>query len=193
MRDTAKRPMDQGKAIRGATVERMVVTLQQRMYRAAPRGATTQVRRRQKLLWRSRAAKRVAVRQVTQDDRGQCTAGVAGQTALTPAGRLALVEELQLDGQAQPGRRVMLPKPRGPEQRPWGLPTIADRAKQRVVKLALEPAWEAQFEPNSSGFRPGRHTWEAIGAISVQINQKPKGVLEADMATGVDRIDHAAL
>jgi RNA-directed DNA polymerase len=185
-------PMDQWKAIRWATVERLVLTLQKRMYRAAQRGATTQVRRLQKLLWRARAAQLVAVRQVTQDNRGTGTAGVDGQTALTPAGRLALVEERQLDGQAQPVRRVMIPKPRGTAQRPVGMPTIADRAKQRVVKLAREPAREATFAPTSDGFRPGRRTWEAIGAISVQSNQTPKGVLEADMAKGCDRLDHAA-
>jgi RNA-directed DNA polymerase len=108
----------------------MVLKLPKRMSRAAPRGASQPVRRRQKLLWRSRAAKLIAVRQVTQDNRGKCPAGVDGQTALTPAGRLALVEELKLDGQAQPVRRVMIPKPSGTEPRPLGLPTSADRAKQ---------------------------------------------------------------
>jgi RNA-directed DNA polymerase len=63
-----------------------------------------------------------------------------------------------------------------------GMPTLADRAKQRWVTQALEPAWEAQFEPNSYGFRPGRSTWDTIGAIDVQINQKPKWVLDADIA-----------
>jgi RNA-directed DNA polymerase len=191
--DTAKRPMYQWKAIRWAKVERMVFKLQKRIYRAAQRGATKQVRRLQKLLWRSRAAKLLAVRQITQDNRGKRTAGVDGKTVLTPAGRLALVEELKLDGQAQPVRRVMIPKPGGTEQRPLGIPTIADRAKQSLVKLALEPAWEAKFEPNSYGFRPGRSTWDAIGAIYVQINQKPKWVLDADIAKCFDRIDHAAL
>jgi RNA-directed DNA polymerase len=191
-RDTAKRPMDQWKAIRWATVERRVLKRQKRLYRAAQRGATKQVRRRQQLLWRSGAAQLIAVRQVTPDTRGKGTAGVDGNTALTPAGRLALVEALQLDGQAQPGRRVMIPKPRGPEQRPWGMPTIADRAQQRVVKRAREPAGEAKFEPHSSGCRPGRSTWDASGASSVQLNQKPTGVLDADMAKGVERIDHAA-
>lgn len=191
--DTAKRPMDQWKAIRWAKVERMVLKLQKRMYRAAQRGAPTQVRRLQTLLWRARAAKRLAVRQITQDNRGKRTAGVDGKTVLTPAGRLALVEELKLDGQAQPVRRVMIPNPGGTEQRPLGMPTIADRAKQSLVKLALEPAWEAKCEPNSDGFRPGRSPGDAIGAIDVQSNQKPQGVLEADIAKCFDRLDHAAL
>jgi RNA-directed DNA polymerase len=124
-------PMDQWKASCWAKVERRVLKLQKRIARAAQRGATTQVRRLQKLLGRSRAAKLIAVRQGTQDTRGKGTAGVDGKTALTPAGRLALVEELKLDGQAQPVRRVRIPTPRGTEQRPWDRPTMADRAQQR--------------------------------------------------------------
>jgi RNA-directed DNA polymerase len=59
--------------------------------------------------------------------------------------------------------------------------------------MALEPQWEAVFEPNSYGFRPGRSAWDAIGAISVVINQKPKWVLDADIARCFDRINHEAL
>ena len=62
-----------------------------------------------------------------------------------------------------------------------------------LVKLALEPEWEARFEPNSYGFRTGRSCHDAIGAIYVSINQKPKYVLDADIAKCFDRIDHEAL
>ncbi len=70
---------------------------------------------------------------------------------------------------------------------------MADRAKQAWVKHVVEPAWEVQFEPNSYGFRPGRSTWDAIGAISVQINQKPTWGLDADITKCFDRLDHEAL
>jgi RNA-directed DNA polymerase len=73
------------------------------------------------------------------------------------------------------------------------MPTLQDRARQAVVKLALEPQWEARFEPNSYGFRPGRSAWDAIGAIYVLINQKAKWVLDADIAKCFDRINHDAL
>jgi RNA-directed DNA polymerase len=62
-----------------------------------------------------------------------------------------------------------------------------------LVTQALEPEGEAKFEPNRSGVRPGRSTWDAIGAISVQINQKPHWVLDADIAQGFDGINHDAL
>jgi RNA-directed DNA polymerase len=59
--------------------------------------------------------------------------------------------------------------------------------------MALEPEWEAKFEPNSYGFRPGRSCHDAIAAIHTNINQKAKYVLDADIAKCFDRIDHKAL
>ncbi len=74
-----------------------------------------------------------------------------------------------------------------------GIPTINDRALQALVKLALEPEWEAKFEPNSYGFRPGRSCHDAIGAIFLSIRYKSKYVLDADIAKCFDRINHKAL
>jgi RNA-directed DNA polymerase len=136
---------------------------------------------------KSRSARFLAVRQVTQDNQGKKTAGVDGVQALTPAQRLVLVNHLRLNQKAKPVRRVLIPKPASKEKRPLGIPTIQGRALQALVNIALEPAWEATFEPNSYGFRPGRSAWDAIGAIYVLINQKPKWVLDADIAKCFDR------
>ena len=87
----------------------------------------------------------------------------------------------------------MIPKPGTDEKRPLGIPTIHDRALQALVKLTLEPEWEAKFEPNSYGFRPGRSCHDAIEAIFASINQKAKYVLDADIAKCFDRINHEAL
>jgi RNA-directed DNA polymerase len=170
-----------------------VLKLPKRIYRAAKRGDHRQGRRLQTRWRRSRAAKLVAVRNVTQDHQGQQTPGVDGVAKLTPQERLDVVPHLHLEGHASPGRRVYLPQPGTTEPRPLGMPTRADRAKPAWVKHVLEPAWEAQFEPNSDGFRPGRSTWDAIGALSVHIHQKPTWGLDADIARGVDRINHEAL
>jgi RNA-directed DNA polymerase len=70
---------------------------------------------------------------------------------------------------------------------------MKERAKQALLKLALEPEWEARFEPNSYGFRPGRSCHDAIEAIWFGINKKAKYVLDADIAKCFDRIDHNAL
>ncbi len=84
------------------------------------------------------------------------TAGVDGIKLLTPKQRIKLVNQLKTTGKSQPTRRVMIPKPGTNESRSLGIPTMYDRALQAVVKAALEPEWEASFEPNSYGFRPGR-------------------------------------
>ncbi len=142
---------------------------------------------------RSWSAKCLALRRVTQDNQGKKTAGVDGIKSLTPVQRLALVQSLKLSHKAKPTRRVWIPKPGTNEKRPLGIPTMADRALQALVKLALEPEWEAKFEPNSYGFRPGRSCHDAIGAIYIAVNQKAKYVLDADIAKCFDRISHKAL
>jgi RNA-directed DNA polymerase len=70
---------------------------------------------------------------------------------------------------------------------------MRDRARQTLVTLALEPEWEAQCEPNSYGFRPGRSSHDAIGAIFLSIKHTPQYVLKADIEHCFDQIDHAAL
>ena len=174
-------------------LERGVYKLQKRIYRASERGDSKQVHRLQRLLTASKAAKYLAVRRVTQDNRGKKTAGIDGKTALTPKERLALVEHLEQDITPQPTRRVWIPKPGKTEKRPLGIPVIADRAQQALIKLSLEPEWEAHFEPNSYGFRPGRSCHDAKEAIYGAIKNKTAYVLDADISGCFDNISHEAL
>ena len=73
------------------------------------------------------------------------------------------------------------------------VPIIHDRALQALAHCVLEPEWEARFEPNSYGFRPGRSVHDAIGAIFIAIEKQPKYALDADIAKCFDRIDQQAL
>jgi RNA-directed DNA polymerase len=89
---------------------------------------------------------------------------------------------------------VYIPKASNPdEQRGLGIPVMADRACQALVKLVLEPEWEAQFEANSYGFRPGRGAHDAIQALWQNIYRKPKYVYDADIAHCFDKINHTVL
>jgi len=174
-------------------LEKRVFKLQKRIYRASERGDVQAVRRLQKTVMRSWSCKMLAVRRVTQDNLGKKTAGVDGVKSLTPKQRFALVARLKLGSKSRPTRRVWIDKPGKDEKRPLGIPTMNDRALQALVKLALEPEWEARFEPNSWGFRPGRSAHDAIGAIFDAIRFKAKYVLDADIAKCFDCIDHKAL
>ena len=176
-------------------LEAHVYRLQKRIYQAQVEGKTSKVRSLQRLLMKSRAAQTLAVRHVTQDNRGKKTAGIDGIKAVSPERRLTLVQRLQTHAtiKAQPVRRVYIPKPGKNEQRPLGIPVMLDRAHQALVKLALEPQWEARFEPNSYGFRPGRSAHDAIEAIFHDICLKDKYVLDADIKRCFEGINHQAL
>lgn len=71
---------------------------------------------------------------------------------------------------------------------------IRDRAKQALALLALEPEWEAVFEPNSFGFRPGRSVHDAMETIFSALHKGTlKHVFYADMREGFHKIDHSYL
>lgn len=174
-------------------LERKVYKLQKRIYRASERGDVKAIRRLQKTLMKSWSARALSVRRVTQDNTGKKTAGVDGVKSLSPAARLKLVNDIKMGSKVSPTRRVWIPKPGTEEKRPLGIPTMKDRALQALVKLALEPEWEARFEPNSYGFRPGRSCHDAVQAIFLAIREKPKYVLDADIAKCFGSIDHETL
>ena len=174
-------------------LEKSVYKLQKRIFKASRRGDVKLVRRLQKLLIKSRAARLIAVRRVTQDNQGRKTAGVDGVKSLTPKQRLALTDKLKLGSKVAPTRRVWIPKPGKEEKRPLGIPTMYDRALQGLVKLVLEPEWEARFEQNSYGFRPGRSCHDAIEQIFIAIRIKPKFVFDADISSCFDCINHEKL
>src|SRR5215468_9433558 len=175
-------------------VQRHVFRLQKRIDRAAQREDVRTVHKLQKLLVKSWYARLLAVRRITQDNRGKHTAGIDGAKTLTPPQRWRLANTLHLDGTATSLRRIWIPK-RGSttDKRPLGIPTQADRARQTVVRQALEPEWEAKLSPHTYGFRPGRSCHDAIGAIFTAIRFRPQHALKLDIAKCFDRIDHQAL
>lgn len=174
-------------------LERAVTKLQKRIYRASQRGDVKTVKKLQKTLIRSLSARCIAVRKVTQDRKGKNTAGVDKVKSLNPQQRLNLAKNLKIDHRASALRRIWIPTPGRDEKRPLGIPTIKDRAKQALAKMALEPEWEAKFEETSYGFRPGRSAHDAIEHIFISIGQSHKYVLDADIAKCFDQINHQEL
>ena len=173
-------------------IQKAVFKLQKRIYQAEQNGDVAKVRKLQKTLIKSYYARLLAVRKVTQDNQGKKTGGVDKVKSLTPSQRFKLAESLRLTDKSQPVRRIWIPKANG-EKRPLGIPTMRDRATQALALAAIDPKWEAKFEGNSFGFRPGRSAHDAIEAIFNQIRFKPKYVLDADITKCFDCINHTKL
>jgi RNA-directed DNA polymerase len=175
--------------------EREVRRLRQRIFTASRAGDLSRVRRLQTLMLRSRSNALVSVRRVTERNAGRLTAGVDGEVVLTPEAKAELalrVQDAHEPFKALPVRRVFIPKPGG-KKRPLGIPVITDRVHQARVLNALEPEWEARFEPKSYGFRPGRGCHDAIEAVFQAAKGKsPRRLwaLDADLAGAFDRIGH---
>jgi RNA-directed DNA polymerase len=193
--DRQEPPIEDWASIPWRKLERKVYRLQKRIYQASLRGDDKVVHSLQRLLMKSEAARTLAVRRVTQDNRGKRTAGVDGVKSVKPEQRLIMVKRLSDHKTIKPKpiRRVWIPKPGKTEKRPLGILTMLDRAHQYLAKLALEPEWEARFEANSYGFRPGRSVHDAIEAIFLIICKQPKYVLDADIANCFNVINHHAL
>jgi RNA-directed DNA polymerase len=171
--------------------------LRQRIFKATQEGDWPRVRNLQKLMLRSRSNTLLSVRQVTQRNAGRKTAGIDGEVALTSEARAdgaVRVHESIRTWQPSAVKRVYIPKASNRAKlRPLGIPVLMHRCHQARVRNALEPEWEARFEPRSYGFWPGRSCHDAISAIYATCKgprAKRVWALDADLAAAFDKIDH---
>ena len=167
---------------------------QRRVYKASMEGNTAKVQALQRRIISSLDARLIAVKRVTTENtRQRKITGMKGQKVISNDKKIKLVSKLKLDGKASGIRRVYIPKQRKSDVRLLDILIIEDRAKQMLAKLALEPEWEAIFESNSYGFRPGRSYHDAIASLVISLRDKSRFVLETEIHNCFDRIDHEKL
>jgi RNA-directed DNA polymerase len=176
-------------------IEKYVWRLQQRIYRAELNGQFRKVKQLQRLLLRSKASLLLAIRRVTQINKGKRTAGVDGFKVVTEKDRIKLYNLMKeysiFCHNPKPARRTYIPKKNKSKLRPLGIPTMKDRVYQCIAKFALEPQWEEKFEPISYGFRPKRGCHDAIEAIFSKLSPgKKQWIFEGDFKGCFDNLNH---
>lgn len=134
-------------------------------------------------------------------NRGSRTPGIDGMTRGHVQGverdRLidSIIEEIRTETyKPQPVRRVYIPKNNG-KLRPLGIPTLKDRIVQEMVRMLIEPIFEAHFLPCSYGFRPNRGTWDALAETHHYLRYPCLyyTVIEGDIENCFGSINHARL
>ncbi len=173
--------------------------LQKRVFKAVSVGDKRKAKYLQTLILKSRAARYLAIRQVTQLNAGKKTAGVDGKASLSFEERFALSKELKENVNTwvhKKLREIPIPKKDG-TMRMLKVPTIADRAWQCLAKYALEAAHEATFHARSYGFRTGRSAHDAQKILFLNLSSNANGidkrVIELDIEKCFDRINHSSI
>jgi len=91
-----------------------------------------------------------------------------------------------------PNRRVEIPKGNG-KLRTLQIPCIRDRVVQGSLKLILEAVFEADFCPNSYGFRPKRSPHRALAEVRRSVMRRMSTVIDVDLSRYFDTIRHSVL
>ena len=122
--------------------------------------------------------------------------GVSIERFAASAGRILTDLESEIKGgryRPAPVRRCAIPKPGTREKRMLGIPTVRDRVVQAALRVVLEPIFERKFVATSYGFRPRRSSKDALRRVVELLKQGYVWVVDADIASYFDTIDHGLL
>ncbi len=122
--------------------------------------------------------------------------GVSIERFAASAERILAELESEIKGgryRPAPVRRCTIPKPGTKEKRTLGIPTVRDRVVQAALRAVLEPIFERKFVATSYGFRPRRSSKDALRRVVELLKQGYVWVVDADIASYFDTIDHGLL
>ena len=187
------------KNIQWSQVQLRISKLQHRIYLSSKNNNKEKTQFLQKLLINSLDAKLLAVKQVTTKNINKKIVSIDNEFYNTDKQKMNLVKKLKIDGKVHLINKAYFSKLEKIQKGPLTISIQEDRAKQYLVLLALEPEWEAKFEPNSYGFRPGRSYHDAV--ISILESLKAEGtepnlnkyILSTDLTDFFNKIDHEFL
>lgn len=167
-------------------VQQKVRRVQIRIYKAKKLNEISKMHWLQNLLVHSIDAKLLAIQKVTLI---YIKLGEFDRSILTDRQKMKLVKKLHIDGKAHPIKKVWKSKYRKAKKQSLEVSIIKDQAKQMLAKFALEPEWEAIFEPNSYGYRFNLNVPDAIKAIFINLNkQNKKWIFSTDIRKSFDKI-----
>jgi len=174
-------------------VQKRISRQQKRVYKASTEGKRTKVHELQRRIIESLDAKLMAIRCVTKVSKVHNTAIMGGGETISCNKKIKLANRLQLDGKTSSIIKLEKAKFRKRKYHFFDISIIEDKAKQMLAKFALEPEWEAIFEINSYGFRPGKSYYDAIASRFFLFDEKPRYFLDINLNKCVDNLNYQKL
>jgi len=174
-------------------VQKRTSRQQKRVYKASKDGNKIVVQALQRRIIGSFDAKLLAVRQVTIENRRFNIPGINDEKTISHNKKIELAYHLKIDGNVSYIKTTYIPKSGKSKCPSLGILPVEDYAKQMLAKFALEPEWEAIFESNSYGFRPGRSCHDAISTLFLSLRRKSRYILDINIQKCFDKINHNKL
>ena len=178
-----------------------ITRIQRNFARKAQAEPTHRFRDLYSLVWKPGFSE-IALKRVLAN-RGSRSAGIDGVTVTEfqdPEYQAKFIHSLSQElknktFKPSPGRRVYISKGQGRKRRPLGILTIKDRVVQMILKMLLEPIFEADFLECSYGFRPGRRTMDCLVPIWRHVTSRSKHfwIVEGDIRACFDEVNHRIL